>query len=322
MTETKIKVAIIGAGMAGLTCACSLAVQGYAPVIFDKGRGPGGRMAARRAEVNGEVVSFDHGAQYFTAENADFAAQISQWESEGVAAPWPQAGEGAFVGVPGMNGPIRAMADGLDVRWGVRIETLDRIAGKDRWGWTLTTLEGESQTFGHVICAVPSEQAAVLLAPVAPEFAAKAEAVTSTPCWAAMAVFEEALDAPECVRGQGEDPIAWAARNASKPERGVHETWVIHGSSEFSRSILEHSKEGAADALLDAFAAQAGLSLPKTAHLVAHRWLYAFPQPEQAETYLWDGDMRLGVCGDWLIAPRVEDAFVSGRSLAQRITQA
>jgi len=231
--------------MAGLACARALAAQGYAPVIFDKGRGPGGRMAARRAEVNGDVVSFDHGAQYFTAEDADFAAQIGEWEREGVVAPWPQAGEGAFVGVPGMNGPIRAMADGLGVRWGVRIETLERSADGS---WMLATTDGESYAFDRVVCAVPAEQAAVLLAPVAPEFAAKAGAVTSTPCWAAMAVFEEALEAPNCIRGQGDDPIVWAARNASKPARTDHEAWVIHGSTDFTRSILDHSKEAAADA--------------------------------------------------------------------------
>ena len=274
-------------------------------------------MAARRAEVASEVVSFDHGAQYFTADSPEFAAQIAQWESEGVAAPWPQAGEGAYVGVPGMNGPIRAMAEDMDVCWGVRVETLER--GTDG-SWTLTTTDGESFAFDRVICAVPAEQAAVLLAPVAPDFAARADAVTSTPCWAAMAVFEEALDAPDCARGEGEDPIVWAARNASKPERTTQEAWVIHGSTEFSLSILEHSKEAAADALLDAFAAQVGLKLPKTTHLVAHRWLYAFPQPTEAEEFLWDADLNLGVCGDWLKAPRVEDAFLSGRALAEAVS--
>ncbi|MBJ7444199.1 MAG: NAD(P)-binding protein, partial [Sphingobium sp.] len=36
--------AIIGAGMAGLACADRLAEDGVAVRLFDKGRGPGGRM--------------------------------------------------------------------------------------------------------------------------------------------------------------------------------------------------------------------------------------------------------------------------------------
>ncbi|MEO9491375.1 MAG: FAD-dependent oxidoreductase, partial [Marinomonas sp.] len=57
MKDTSNTIAVVGAGMAGLTCANELAKAGFAPVLFDKGRGPGGRMAARRAEVAGETVS-------------------------------------------------------------------------------------------------------------------------------------------------------------------------------------------------------------------------------------------------------------------------
>ncbi|MEM1053678.1 MAG: FAD-dependent oxidoreductase, partial [Pseudomonadota bacterium] len=57
---------IIGAGMAGLSCGTALAAGGIDVCLLDKGRGPGGRMATRRAEIGGQAVSFDHGAQYFT----------------------------------------------------------------------------------------------------------------------------------------------------------------------------------------------------------------------------------------------------------------
>jgi predicted NAD/FAD-dependent oxidoreductase len=42
--------------------------------IYDQGsRGPGGRTSSSRpAEINGETMVFDHGAQFFTATNAKF----------------------------------------------------------------------------------------------------------------------------------------------------------------------------------------------------------------------------------------------------------
>ena len=43
--------------------------QGWAVTVFDKGRGPGGRLATRRADD----LRFDHGAQYFTARDPRFA---------------------------------------------------------------------------------------------------------------------------------------------------------------------------------------------------------------------------------------------------------
>ena len=58
--------AIIGAGMAGIACADALQAAGHAVAVFDKGRGPGGRMSTRRMETPLGTVAFDHGAQYFT----------------------------------------------------------------------------------------------------------------------------------------------------------------------------------------------------------------------------------------------------------------
>ena len=98
-------IAIIGAGMAGLSCAVALARRGHKPVLFDKGRGPGGRMATRRADVNGTEVRFDHGAQYLTARDPRFVEAVEGWQSAGIVAPWPAAGEDAYVGTPAMNAP-------------------------------------------------------------------------------------------------------------------------------------------------------------------------------------------------------------------------
>ncbi|MEM9311642.1 MAG: FAD-dependent oxidoreductase, partial [Pseudomonadota bacterium] len=129
MDATHSDIAIIGAGMAGLACAVQLAAAGRDVRVFDKGRGPGGRMAARRADVAGETVRFDHGAQYFTAREPAFREAVAAWEAQGVVARWPAAqtssSDAAWVGVPGMNGPIKAMADtvaqaGREVLWNTR----------------------------------------------------------------------------------------------------------------------------------------------------------------------------------------------------------
>ncbi|MEP2736015.1 MAG: FAD-dependent oxidoreductase [Erythrobacter sp.] len=317
MSNPANTIAIIGGGMAGLSCAAALAKAGHSPVIFDKGRGPGGRMAARRAEVAGETVSFDHGAQFFTADTPEFAEQITAWESSGLVELWSAAGDKSYVGVPGMNGPIRGMADALDVRWGARVSQAERQADGT---WRLS-FEGSSETqhFTQVICAIPAEQAAVLLAMSAPDYAAQAKGITSTPCWALMAAFAGPLNLPDAVKGGPSDPIAWAARNSAKPERSGSECWVIHGSADFSQSIIDHSKEDAADALLEAFAAQTGTDLTETVHTAAHRWLFAFPEVTNPQSHLWDERAQLGVCGDWLAGPRVEDAFLSGSALAAAI---
>jgi hypothetical protein len=310
---------IIGAGMAGLACATALAGAGFAPALIDKGRGPGGRMAARRVALAGAEVSFDHGAQYFTARDPAFRAAVAAWEEAGAAAPWPDAGAQAFVGTPAMNAPLKAMAAGLAVRWGVRAVSL----AKARAGWQVATDAG-ALTASTVLVAVPAEQAAELLREPAPDFAAIPAGVRSAPCWAVLAAFGSALPLADAVlRGAGDDPISWAARNSAKPQRTNAETWVIHASPQRSRVLLDLPKEAVAAALLEDFRAASGLaSLPPTLHCDVHRWLYALPQVAPGDPARFDAGLALGLAGDYLHSPRIEGAFLSGRALARAVIAA
>ncbi len=274
-------------------------------------------MATRRAEIAGETVGFDHGAQYFTARDPAFQLAISEWEKIGVVARWPAAGDDAWVGLPGMNGPIRAMATQLDVHWGTRIEKLH--SDGDRW-----KIETEGKTFAAdtVLCAIPAEQARELLANAAPDLAKTASEVKSAPCWAVMAAFSERLDIEaDSLRDAGAG-ISWAARNSAKPVRAGGECWVLHASPSRSREILDLPKERVAELLLADFFEQTGAVAKEPIHLVAHRWLYAMAEALDGEPARYDAAQRIGIAGDYLHSPRVEGAFVSGRALAERVLAA
>jgi hypothetical protein len=314
MDEHFSEILIIGGGMAGLSAATALARAGRRVIVLDKGRGPGGRMAARRAEIGGETVSFDHGAQYFTARDPAFLAAVTAWEAAGVAARWPAASDEAWVGTPGMNACIKAMAADLDVRWGVRAERLAQTGS----GWLVDAGE-QTFTAATVLVAVPAEQAAELLAEVAPDLAALAGGVESAPCWAVMAVFAAPLSITADTYRSDTAPISWAARNSAKPERSGTETWVIHASQARSREIIALPKDEAAAVLLADFFAAANTGPAAPTHLDAHRWLYALPQALPGEAARFDPDVGLGIAGDYLHSPRVEGAWLSGRALADAV---
>lgn len=313
--DGQVDILIIGGGMAGLAAASALASTGQRITLLDKGRGPGGRMAARRVEIGGEQVSFDHGAQYFTARDPDFREAVAAWEEAGVAARWPAAGADAWVGTPGMNAPIRAMVADLDLRWNVRAERLCRDGA-------LWRVEAGEEVFcaGTVLVAVPAEQAAVLLADAAPDFAARAAAVTSAPCWAVMAGFAEPLPLADTFRADT-GPVSWAARNSAKPGRSGAEAWVIHASPARSRELVDLPKDEVAAILLADFFAATGAPPAATVHLDAHRWLYAQPEAREGEGPLYDPALRIGIASDWLHSPRVEGAWLSGRALADAVRQ-
>ncbi|KNH02865.1 deoxyribodipyrimidine photolyase [Qipengyuania citrea LAMA 915] len=308
-----MRVAIVGAGMAGMSCGQRLSRLGHEVRLFDKGRGPGGRMATRRMECGGTTLHFDHGAQYFTAREPRFVDQVAHWEATGVAARWAAAGDDAWVGTPAMNAPLKAMAGELGVQFGTRIEQLVR----DGEGWQIDGEGAPDARFDAVLVAVPAEQAGPLLQPHAPAMATLADQTASDPCWTLMAGFEAPLAlVQDTLRQRG--PIGWAARNNAKPGRASEECWVIQASPEWSRAHLEEDAETVAAALLAELAEANGGPLPRQLGATAHRWRFA-RSGTAGEEALWDAEQRIGVCGDWLIGPRVEAAYMSGLLLAEAV---
>lgn len=313
-------IAIVGAGMAGLACGEALAEAGFNVRLYDKGRGPGGRMSTRRIAIGPVKLRFDHGAQYFSAKSEGFRACVNAWQADGIVAPWPAAGEGAFVGTPAMNAPVKSMASILGAAFGKRVERFE----KGDKGWVLEGDGLPQHPFDGVIIAVPAEQAGPLLAPYVPDFAALADATIAEPCWTLMAAFDGPVAAPDTLRSTG--TIAWAARNSAKPGRSngrsaaEPDCWVIQASPEWTRANLELDKETAAQLLLSLFADCVPDPLPEILYSSAHRWRYA-RSGNAGQTCLWDAPQRIGVCGDWLAGPKVEDAWLSGTALARMIIE-
>ena len=163
----------------------------------------------------------------------------------------------------------------------------------------------------------PAEQAAALARDVDPELAAAAAACRSDPCWTVMLAFDRRLPiADDVLKDEGDLP--WAARDSSKPGRGAAETWVLQAGPAWSRAHLEDEPATVIAALCDLFARGAGVTLPTPLIAQAHRWRYA-RSGRDGRGCRWNGAERLGACGDWLIGPRVENAWLSGRMLAERM---
>jgi predicted NAD/FAD-dependent oxidoreductase len=93
----------------------------------------------------------------------------------------------------------------------------------------------------------------------------------------------------------------------------------VHASSGWSREHLALGSAEAAQLLLQALQDNLGYRLPKPVHQDAHRWRHALVEQPLGLSCLVDEEMSAGACGDWCIAPRVEAAFESGRSLAHSL---
>lgn len=313
--------AVIGAGIAGLSCARDLQAAGVRVAIFEKSRGPGGRTATRRV---GDL-RFDHGAQALAPQaliGTPAAAVLVPWRPRTTGTRGQtMTQERGTVPVPTMSAAARALADGLELTVSTLVAPLTPAPdGRVR----LRTADGPLLDVDRAVVTAPAPQAAALLAEVAPGLAAAAAGVRYAPCWAVMAAWDTPLGLDfDVIDRPGED-LAWAADQASRPGRDAGERWVLQASAAWSAAHVDDTPATVAATLLERFTAlatsadrrtAAARGVPRTPSLLtAHRWLYSEP-----ETPLPDGHLHAGpvaAAGDWCGGGRVAGAAASGRAAA------
>lgn len=323
---SEASVAIVGAGLAGLTCATAL--QGLADrvTVFEKSIFAGGRVGLFQA---GEY-EFNHGAQYFTVNNPLFWNIVSAWQSQGIVRPWDgwivelQRGQinnsdmatQRFIGVPRMQDVIDNLAQHCDLRSSVQIAELEPQAGGC---WRLFNARGVYQgAFDIVIIATAANQVGELCRSV-PRIAKAADGVDMTVCWSAMFAFERPLDLPYDAAFVLDSPLAWISRDQHAERHGGADCWVLHATPEWSQQYAASFRGRVLNALLDAFWEATDLEARKPASASVHCWKHALPINPISEDALFEESMALGACGDWCTAPRIEGAVLSGFSMADRV---
>jgi len=328
-------IAVVGAGLSGLTAARQLQSQGHHVTVYEKSAGVSGRMSTRQTELGG----FDHGAQYFTASSDRFKKEISDWKKSGWVTAWDEklvsldhgitkpAGKSAtrYVATPGMNALGKQLAHGLDVRKEQQVMALEAYG--DQWLLKVQAdtvcIPASAGPFDAVILAIPADQAGPLLKEF-PKFEAQANKAKLAPCWALMLGFQTSLDLPYGGAWVNQSRLSWIARDTSKPEHRAGERWVAHASQAWSIEHLEEDPERAKEKLLKAFHEATG-SWIQPIHAVVHRWRFAQAEHPLPEDCLWDAKRKIGVCGDWFAvglegSGRVENAFLSALALAKTVS--
>lgn len=309
-----LDVAVIGAGMAGLASARTLAAAGHSVQVFDKGRGIGGRLSTRRTDYG----AFDHGAQYATVRDPAFSQYIAQLQAGGAVHVWDSNKAGAIIGKPGMSALVKAGFEGAE---GIGVMTSFEVAhiGKVAEGYVLSDKDGTHQgPFDKVIVTAPSPQAHALLAPFGDTFAKLADVVYA-PSYTLLAAFDKPLDLPDVPALAEDGPLASACRQSARgPGRaGDHDLWVVQASADVSKEHIEREREAMVPVLLRLFQDAMGVDVPQPVYGAAHRWRYALVEQAVGAPYLLSPDGTLGVAGDGMLGPRIELAFLSGAQCAQ-----
>jgi len=322
-------VLVVGAGISGLLAATVLKENGVDVIVVDKGRGAGGRMSTRRIDLDHTCAYFDHGAQYFTVSNADFARYVERWLALGIIKPLDETlirenGEPAlsdeprYIGATGMNAITKYLADSLRVSFAERIDKLSFNTH-----WIAETDKGRTFTADALVLSPPVPQSLELLTqsniPIPTDIEAELKTIDYHPCIATMLLFEGIEPAlPYCgIWFQGE-PIAWACDNFRKGISPVP-TVTVHAGPMFSAEHWQSPDETIVEAMLQPL--KTWIRTPLKLSQV-HRWRYSFAKSVLDKPFVMvESPAPLVFVGDGFVAPRVEGAAVSGLCAANALLE-
>lgn len=139
--------------------------------------------------------------------------------------------------------------------------------------------------------------------------------------WVLLLGSERPLGLPRYLEFQG-SPIERVAAMHSKPGRPskLPQRWFIEADEQWSLRHEHDDAETVIDLLLDNLRAHAGRSITPS-FVCAHQWRHAFVETPASMAghpeCLWDDEVRLGVCGDSVVASQVDRVHRSGVALAR-----
>ena len=308
-------VLVVGAGIAGLSCAQVLHRGGVDVEVLDRGRHVGGRMASRFE--HGRAV--DTGASYLTAEDPVVGALVKGWLDRGLARPWTDtfavAGPTGITG--STTGPMRyGTAGGLaplmgDLATGLTVHHQREVEEVDGG----PTVDGRAAR--AVVLAMPGPQACDLLSD---EFEVERDLVCGTD-WLPTLALAAAWDHRRWPDVDGvfvnDSPVlTWIADDGRRRGDGAP-VLVAHTTPDFARAHLDDPESGTTE-VLAALGDVLGFRAPPTWTLM-RRWSLSRPGQARSEPYhLGSGGVSL--CGDgWHAPSKVGSAYLSGRALGQEL---
>ena len=353
MTKNQERIAVIGAGMAGLAAARALQEAGRSVTVWEQSATVGGRISTRAFTApNGARVLFDDGAQNVKSDGTALGEAVAPLQKKSrvvpIAAPVCLHENGRILPGDEASNAARkwscrdglaqlpqSFAEQLDVRLNASISALrENIHAID-----LLDANGDAlDTASHVIVTAPAPQAADLLDAsvwhgteserAAPERIALLRGVEYSRCLSVLLFFAASCDDASndaswyallaCDR---EHPLLWLARENLKG-------FVPHNKGTALVAQLGHAAStelwDESDARIAAQTARwiaeiMGQDFASAEWSGVTRWPHSHPFNAIDFEAVNPVGARVLVCGDGTARGRVPDAYESGLKAARRI---
>jgi predicted NAD/FAD-dependent oxidoreductase len=334
-------IAIVGAGLAGLTAGRILAQKGHEVLVLEKSRGFGGRLSTRYAgdQLN---IKMDHGAPYLEAGSNVFNEFIKELSDKNLVTPWTDSfafhnQEGFFESHPsrekkqiyaapdGMNSIGRYLSRWVDVRNNTHVSGITMVApgSKRKRPWILNIADSSVLEVDALIIATPAIQASGMLQTAQDETPVRAlHARTTTikynSSYTLMLGYGERV-IPEWKGIHCHNDVIDFISNESSKRNNGELTVVVQANKKFSYAFRDADPADVKQKMIDALAGIMGswAGVPNWSQV--HFWRYAQAVNNLDVPYLESAQSEapLALIGDYLGGNSMEAAYVSGKELAE-----
>jgi renalase len=330
-----IDIAIIGAGIAGLTCAQQLQQAGKQIVLIDKSRGLGGRLATRRLAS----THADHGVCYLKAKSDLFQQWIDALVSVGILQVWtdgihnltatgelqpPTKFAPCYAAPLGATSIAKYLGRDLEIVGDRLITAIMPI----KHGWRLSSNDPDwSLTAAQVIIATPPAQAlAIAKETIDPGYLQQLSSVRFSRSITAIAVYPASQQAAAAtikwrgIQSIDHPTLAWIGLDSSKQLTPTNPVVVVQSNATFAAQNFDAPDLSVIGQQLLNLIEPLIRPLHAPELIQVHRWGYAFAQNPLSIPFLTAqtaAPLYLG--GDWCGGNRVESAYQSGLAIADRI---
>jgi len=314
---------VLGSGVAGSTIA-NLLSKKYSVHVFDKARGPGGRSSNKRFKNN---LSFDHGVQYISPKSKLFIKYIQKLHKNRILKIWDdnhldftfekKPFSTKYIGRKANNDLVKYNLKNIKQSFASPIEKIDF----KKYFWEITLKNKSKHQFKSLIITCPFPQLKKLAKNYLDKTILKLK-VQMQPNITVMLALKNQKTLPISSIKFNDDILAWAANeNSKKRFKSNINLWTLQATLQWSKKTINKYKtdKSIMNQLIKRFIKLTGFKRNKIIFKKIHGWKYSYNYQKTPYLSIWNKKINLGICGDWLSGPKVENAWLSANDLARKI---
>ena len=314
---------IIGSGVSGSTIAHLLSKK-YSVHILDKARGPGGRASNKRFIQN---LSFDHGVQYISPKSKEFLKFIKTLCKKKEAKIWngnhldftfeKKDISEKFIGMKGNNFISKYYTKKIKKSFQSSVKSIFN----NKYFWEIKLDNGENIKAKSVILTCPFPQSKRIAGKYLEKKMLNLN-INMEPNITTMLAFKNQKTVSVSSIKFNDDILTWAAYENSKNRFNSSKSlWTLQSSIGWARKNINHYKKSkkVENTLISKFLNFTGYKKDKIIFKKTHGWKYSYNLNGSPLKSYWNKKLRLGLCADWFIGPKVENAWLSANDLAKKI---